>query len=371
MDPYRGSLHSGREWLMRCTAAGSNCKARIGVFYIEQFGGRADYPGWFGGGAVPTTGTDNYEPLMTMTRWVKFSPSPFEFSTSGRMSAIIQLGAGRYKFGQTVMPYSTVHIRGIGTDQDPFGYGPLTQLWFVNTTGSAFCFVSNNTGPTEDSGSMPFGNNPGSAYGSILEGLSIHGTWSSATGASMSNTDNTAAVRARCMIECRNVQVNGWRSTGFHIHASIGAGTGYPMEGNANQWRLTNCYVFSCGGHGLLVAGNDANTGYSINFSTHGGGNVRGAGLIDGSALGNTHLQPHIAGYGDRGVHRAGKHYQWMLKVVIPRCSYRGHRVVKIAGITSAMGRCIRSYGRSGLPGPPRIPYLNCHFTFSVQPRFW
>jgi hypothetical protein len=252
------------------------------------------------GGGLTATAAVNRAAIIAAHDWVLFDPS---VSSASDVSPVLELGIGAYQVEGPLIFTNRVHIRGQSSGSDAFGYGGATQLHFTNTTGSYFCFLGNNVGPTETSGTLGADQNTGSSYGSILEGFTIHGT-----GILPAVTDGTAAVRQRTKITCRNIGVYRAPGHGFYVHGAIGAGSSFPYEGNANDWEWDNCFVHSCGGHSFVVHGNDTNGG----IATHPVSldDVGGCGIFDGSALGCTWLQPEITGYGNLGVHYSGKQYQ-------------------------------------------------------------
>lgn len=79
-----------------------------------------------------------------------------------------------------------------------------------------------------------------------------------------------------------NVRIERFGGTGIEIITDLVAGTG-----NTSWWRIRNCLVDSCGGHGLHVDGGDANGGLCLGLVV---GSVGGCGILDSSAGGGTYV---------------------------------------------------------------------------------
>lgn len=118
--------------------------------------------------------------------------------------------------------------------------------------------------------------------------------------------------------------VSGFAQDGIRIEASTGGGGA--REGNANNWKVRDCYLVRNGRAGLWVKGADANAGYAIGVDSSFNGQY---GIYDASFLGNTYVACHteyngcpIAGPGT-GLDRTGQ------------VSYNGHRYVVKDGQTA------------------------------------
>lgn len=122
-----------------------------------------------------------------------------------------------------------------------------------------------------------------SADGSIIEGLSIHG--------SGVNPD-AHGIRMRGKIAVRGVQVRGFGGNGIHVVADVNPG---PNHGNANCFEIDVARITNCKGHGLYIDGGDANAGNvkALDVTENGGW-----GIYDSSFLGNTFIGCHAAGNG-------------------------------------------------------------------------
>lgn len=120
------------------------------------------------------------------------------------------------------------------------------------------------------------------AGGSVIQGLHILGR--GRTGGTLAGTiGNGIVMRARANV--RECWIFEWRENGVQCKADTG-GTGDGL-GNANGWRLTDCYVSGNGKNGLFCDGGDANAGVA---SYNRFENNLEWGRFDSSFLGNTYL---------------------------------------------------------------------------------
>jgi hypothetical protein len=105
-----------------------------------------------------------------------------------------------------------------------------------------------------------------------------------------------------------DVVVSGFAQDGIRIHA--GGGSGGATEGNANNWKVRDCYLVRNGRAGLWVQGADANAGYAMGVDASFNGQY---GIYDASFLGNSYIACHteyngvpLAGPGE-GLGRTGQ----------------------------------------------------------------
>ena len=255
--------------------------AQGGEVYAEQFGYKADWNG--------TTGTDNWPAIQYAKAFTAYVQG------AARYSYAILVPPGDAYFGQTVSFFEVVQIKAHGGGMMNVG-GPQQVRWHFPNTISWMVFHQNNTGPGED---QAIGG-VGSSTGSVIEGISCVGV-----GDPTHENLNLRGVLMRTMVHLRNVQLYNCAGDAYYIRAYAGAGG--MLEGNANCWRMEYCLAHSPKGEFLRVEGADANAGVAINFVTHGGGG--GCGIRNQSYYVNTYLQTQITGYGNNGVHRAGKRY--------------------------------------------------------------
>lgn len=253
-----------------------------GVVRIEQFGGRGDWNG--------TTGTDNLGPLNYAMAYDNFVPTAFALYTKR-----IWLGHGKYYFSDTLEVRRIAQVYGNGSSRDAIGEGGPTKLFFPpNKTGIILQgrFLS---GEDTIDGSLD-GNAVG---GSVIEGVSLH--W---TGPSTDLTKSGIKVRSQVTLR------------GIHIHDAPGnaiwiRGGSFSGGGNANHCEIHDITVHSCGGHGLVTEGSDANGCTINNFETRPG--VAKCGILEASGLGNNYSNLKLAGYGIGGVSYAGNRYQFII----------------------------------------------------------
>jgi hypothetical protein len=253
---------------------------------LEHFGARNNYVS----GLATTAG-----------RLAILAAQEFAYEVTGNRALTVR-ASGDYGVDATTTISKRIRLLGQQVNMGVDGYAPTT-FHFTNTTGSYF-FITGGQGPGEDD-NYNFGTIT-RGYAAILEGFTISGP----AAPTALYHGNWAAVRCRTTPYLRNLQFASIPIHAIHIHGSTGSGSSYPMEGNCNDWVVDHCRVYSSGCDGLRVWGIDCNGGLSNHFVTHQG--VLGCGINDRCSLGSTHIQPQITGYGDWGIHYAGKLYQYI-----------------------------------------------------------
>ena len=187
-------------------------------------------------------------------------------------SGRLHLPAGRYYCSATINLKHTVHLKG---ETSGLTGGAATQIRFpINTAG----IVVNTHQTLGYTTITPADTN---AEGSIVEGLMLTGG-----GGSSANNADGILMRSRALI--KDCQITGFARDGISISAASDANGAY--LGNANLWRIEQCYVSFNGRHGLYVIGADANAGTCIGLNSS--FNVRW-GVLDNSFLGNTYIGCH------------------------------------------------------------------------------
>jgi hypothetical protein len=258
-----------------------------GEVRIEQFGGKADWNG--------TTGTDNLQPLYDAILGPGarvISATTFEYGPR------IKFGLGRYRFSGTIDPRRIVHIIGAGPPVNAeFGGG--TEFNFPANTAGMIINGNNTIGTTTSSGL-------GTGYGSIIENISFY----SSTPGLMGLSSTAHGIRLRTVANIKGCHFHNFPGDAIHIRASVGAsGDDY---GNANDWRVDDCIIHTCGRHGIYVEGFDVNAGSCRNLVTHG---VRaewgGAAIMCVNGIGCCSFEnAQITGYGNKGVYHLGAWYE-------------------------------------------------------------
>lgn len=264
---------------------------------IEQFGGKADYvpPSNDWANTGHGTGTDNFAAwtaMMTMTDRQASATQQFCPQHSYR--------AGAYYFSQTLIHTKIVDIIGRGSGRDMIGSGEGTIFVFPADT-THMVFHSTTSGPGETQARSP-GPNGGTAGGSRISGFS---TWSEGA---WPNTDRTKhGLRLRARVVARDIGI--YKCGGDGVHMWCQGGSGGATEGLANDSHLENIQVYISGRNGFYIRGNDSNACHFIGLETKSQGGENGCGLYEESGLGNVYMGVNFAGYGNEGVHRAGRLY--------------------------------------------------------------
>jgi hypothetical protein len=261
-----------------------------GEINLAQTGGKGDWNG--------STGTDNLQPLYDALSMPAWQPSTEQWSYK------IRLGAGRHRFSDTIYNYIHNFIEGVSGNYNG-AIGP-TILEFPNNK-DCFVYHGGNTGPN---GAIVGGGgasrdgvpttNHGSSTGSTLKNVAIVQD----TGGWVQDLTRRA-IYARTTIHLENVALS--HCSGKAIYIKAFAGYGGDLEGNANQCSIKNVYVHSAYDDGLHLEGADVNGCVINGFQTH--TEVFGCGIKTQTYISNTFNGLQITGYGNKGVHRAGRHY--------------------------------------------------------------
>ncbi|HEV2122171.1 MAG TPA: hypothetical protein VGW38_05270, partial [Chloroflexota bacterium] len=269
-----------------------------GDVLLTAFGAVADgrtdcYPAWVSAMAhlVMRAGTSGFAYEGAPRLRIPAAPAPYFFSRTLELKdvCIILEGDGGFMAGE-----------------------PATVLAFPANTSGIRLQRFNTAGTGTESESK-------GSDGSIIRHLGISG------GGGSGPHDGKHVRNHASTIE--DVVVSGFAQDGIRISAS--AGSGAEREGNANNWKLRDCYLVRNGRAGLWVEGADANAGYAMGVDASFNGQY---GFYDASFLGNTYVACHteyngvpMAGPG-RGLGRTGQ------------VSYNGHRYVVKDGKAAAAG---------------------------------
>lgn len=181
----------------------------------------------------------------------------------------IHAGVGKFHYESSQHWKKRVHLVGVGAAQA----GGWTTQFDIKAGTHGIVIHKENTDATGTVAATT------GADGSIIEGIvfygndgavSAHGVW----------------MRARATV--RDCMFSHFKGNGINIVASAGAG-GF-IEGNANNFQVSNCRFEGMGGWGMFIDGADANAGTTMgcDFSLNTAG-----GLFDSSFLGNTHIGLH------------------------------------------------------------------------------
>nr|WP_294849853.1 hypothetical protein [uncultured Sphingomonas sp.] len=236
---------------------------------IEMFGGRGDYVD------AGNVGTDNYAAIMAAAQ--------FAVTAASKYTLPVHFGLGKYYASQTPVPAAVFHFKGASVGLINGGAPGTAATWLVTPTNTT-C--------------IQLGGGAVNAAGSIIEGFHFH----QVTQGNDLSAHGVDAIQTPILINCSASNIAG---NAFNIAAWTDGGG---RTGNCNNWRMTNCMAHSCGGHGLRVAGSDANGGVNIGFITHAG--VTRCGIYDSAYFVNTHIGVQITGYGGGGVQYGGRAWQ-------------------------------------------------------------
>jgi hypothetical protein len=259
--------------------------AADGEVFIEQFGGKGDFTG------TPGTSTDNYTPtLKAIAFWERSD------AAQSTITRIIRFGAKKYWFSQGFEVHATVLLRGRATSMEP----GATTFYFPSTVTCFTLQTDHTTGLTGFS--LP---SVGEGNASILDGFEIRHHYVTGSFSHLVYSE-AHGIYGRVYATLRNLQLTF--IAGHAIVFKGAANAGAPREGQVNEFKISDCLVHSAGGHALWIADVDANAGYVAGFSSR--TQVGGCGIKSENSFTNTFSGIHIAGYGNRGVHLAGRRYQ-------------------------------------------------------------
>lgn len=282
----------------------------------EEFGAAGDSNG--------TTGSNNHDAILAaidnvpssnayqnISPIVTFSPGTTDISTA-------------YRVGSTLDVHTKAWLKGRNAGQNCSGLTFESELvWPADT----ICIRNHNSNTETDTAASV--DSAKSAQGAVYEGLTIsqitQGTDLTAHGLWMRGS---AAVRS-CAFR---------RIAGNAIHMNATAGGAGAVQGDANNWRVVDTLVHSCGGDALYLDGQDNNAGYSLHLITAAPG-VKGCGIYDAAGLGNVHIAPQLTGYGNGGVYNAGRKYQLivhdLVSAIAPGSDPTNWRDIGAAGAAS------------------------------------
>lgn len=258
---------------------------------------------WFG--AVGDNVTDDGPAFLAAIAYLKANILASGYGY-GRGNASLFVPAGFYYLGTSTLDFDfTCRMKGEGTGLP--GAGITVLRWAAGATGirTQSYITAGGTDVVASEPGFPSGS------GSIFEGLFLKGGYAN---------DGVEAeehgFHFRAMAVIRDCFVQGFKGNGIHIAAA--AGTGVPLEGNANVSRIENVTVQHCR-VGIYFDSADSNACLitSANCTAN-----RTWGIWDSSFLGNTYIGCHTAANGWDGA-----------RTSIPTaCTYSGNRYYVKAG---------------------------------------
>lgn len=181
---------------------------------------------------------------------------------------------GRYFFSKALHVKNRVKLYGDGSGLP--GGDQATLVFSDGETGFVFHRYDTDENGTQEHPTT-------AADGSIIEGLSIHGS---------GINPRAHGIWMRCRVSVSRVQINGFGGNGIQVAADVNQGS---IHGNANCFEIDVARISNCKGHGLYIDGGDANAGNvkALDVTENGGW-----GIYDSSFLGNTFVGCHAAGNG-------------------------------------------------------------------------
>jgi hypothetical protein len=204
-----------------------------------------------------------------------------------RIGPAIYFPPGIYYISQTVeLKHHTVRLFG---DSGRNGTPATILKWPAGVTGIVVHRANTIPGGSESP-------NTTAADGTIIEHLSLISTVITGPGGT-SKSSHGIYMRAAAMVNC--CTINDWGGDGIHIAAA--AGYGGASEGNANGWRVVDCFIVRTE-NGVFCDGPDVNAGSCIGLSTV---YIRRWTVWDSSFLGNTWINCQSAA-GGRETNAAG-----------------------------------------------------------------
>jgi hypothetical protein len=248
--------------------------------WVRQYSGAADAL-WFG--AKGDGVSDDHGALQA---WLDHGGALF-------------LPAGHYYSSQTLVVRRQVAVSGAGYGFDAtiFGYEkmPGSRIRFpvgvvgfdvqpqTTITDIATVLADIDAAFTQEGG-----------YGSIFRDFALVG-----------GNDGALAdgFHSRTLVHCENVHSIWFMGDGFHLSATSDMPNASDEYGNASGSTFANCVAIANAGHGFHLRGRDANACLlsACNAKTNGMW-----GILDESLLGNSYVQPHVAGNFGGAIRAAG-----------------------------------------------------------------
>lgn len=253
---------------------------------VEQFGGQAD-------STTGADGTDNLTPTIEATNFIGLA-----VNVERNFTYEIHYGLGKYRFSNTVHLHRTVKINGQCSGLPVASSSGATQ-WHFPADTTCLVFHHDTSGPGED---QNLGVNLGNSVGSWVNGIAFHGSGTS-------RAKRGILMRAQATVtNCLFFDIPGHA---IFIRAQAGATD--ERLGNANNWKIRDCYAQNCRNHFLEITGADTNGGSCYGFITHGVADLGGGcGIWEHNNIGSNDFGGlQITGYGNCGVSHGGNRYQW------------------------------------------------------------
>lgn len=200
----------------------------------------------------------------------------------------IYFPAGIYYCTKALLIYKTCTLEG----ETGFESGPSPSvLKFADTTCGIVVHRSNTTcdeyGYNQTTGSSPTGGD-----GTVIRHLTIQ----RGNGADTTIDGVTHGVRFRARAHIDSCYISGFAGDGVHILATSGGGGA--VEGNANNWGISNTRIQNCR-DGVFVDGADVNVGLGLHVDAS--SNQR-YGVYDSSFLGCNWVGCHFNGNADHEI---------------------------------------------------------------------
>ncbi|HWO19522.1 MAG TPA: glycosyl hydrolase family 28-related protein [Kofleriaceae bacterium] len=184
--------------------------------------------------------------------------------------SIIVVPKGQFFLAETLRLRRSVILKGEGMNHQ-------TILQLPAGSSVVIEYVTDNPYPATDNNNT------------VIRDLMIASTgWETGDPASVDTvtfagaSDQAPGLKMNIYSTLENVRIERFGGTGIEIITDLVAGTG-----NTSWWRIRNCLVDCCGGHGLHVDGGDTNGGLCLGLVVE---SVGGFGILDSSAGGGTYV---------------------------------------------------------------------------------
>lgn len=252
----RTAQNKAREWVsvMDFGAIGDGTNHPLSERYATLAAAQVDYP-------FATALTQSID-------WAAFQAAHDSLSATGTADErtrgkILLVPFGRFYLSDTWKISKRFQVMGMHAG-DQIENAGSRLIWPANTTGiRCYSFLDSPAGTAAD--------------GTTISHLNLSST-EAATG---------YGIHATCKIYVEDCIIRDFKQDAIYINGVTG------VTGNANGWNVRRTRAISCGGHGLHVAGNDAQVGVAELFD---GSSNGGYAIYDNCAYANTFISCHAAG---------------------------------------------------------------------------
>lgn len=275
LDPavtYRAILKTSAGVSLQDIDPYNNADGSVGNVTLDQFGGVAD-------ANASGAGTDNTPAWLLCKAYLQSVADALDGNEYYKSIPAVRLNRGGYYFSDAIDLTDGIY-QFIGYGPGVSTGGGNTTFWFASGK-NGFIFQSWDT--LGVSGSTA--NTPKGSAGTLVQDITCI-----SKGGTVGAAQHGFLIKAPVTLtRCTAYNFGG---NGFYVAADV------IYAGNANCWKMHDCWGIYNGGSGFFADGGDSNAGNNIGFNAIAN---REWGINDSSFLGNNHIGYHTSGNGIAG----------------------------------------------------------------------